>query len=96
MVTIESKFIGDFKIGDNINCNLEILALLYDRFNGGDQQQRRLLCKPIVVLLASIVEAVLYDFHKRVNYSRSRECIILQPRRSSTYALQGSTTLRNT
>jgi hypothetical protein len=66
MVTIESKLIGDFKIGDNINYNLEVLALLYDRFNSGNQQQRRLLCKPIIVLLASIVEAVLYDFHKRV------------------------------
>jgi hypothetical protein len=66
MVKIKSKFIGDFKIGDNINYNLEILALLYDRFNNGDQKQRRLLCKPIIVLLASILEAALYDFHKRV------------------------------
>jgi len=65
MVTIESKFIGDFKVGDNI-YNLELLALLYDCFSGGNQQQQRLLCKPIIVLLASIVEAVLYDFHKRV------------------------------
>jgi hypothetical protein len=66
MVTIESKFIGDFKIGDNVNYNFEILALLYERFNSGNQQQRRLLCKPIIILLASILEAVLYDFHKRV------------------------------
>jgi hypothetical protein len=29
MVTIESKFIGDFKVGDNINYNLEVLASVW-------------------------------------------------------------------
>jgi hypothetical protein len=66
MVTIESKFIGDFKLGDNINRNLEILELLYNQFDGSDDDDRRLLCKPIILLLASIVEAVLYDLHTRI------------------------------
>jgi hypothetical protein len=68
MVTIESKFIGDFKVGDNINYNLEVLAVLYNRFNNAGPAQRRLLCKPIIILLAAIVEAALYDFHKRVKF----------------------------
>jgi hypothetical protein len=29
MITIESKFIGDFKIGDNINHNLKILGVVH-------------------------------------------------------------------
>jgi len=66
MVTIESKFIGDFKLGDNICHNLKIADVLYDRFEDSDADDRRLLCKPIIVLLASVIEAVLYDFHKRV------------------------------
>jgi hypothetical protein len=66
MITIESKFIGDFKLGDNICHNLNVAEVLYDKFEDSDADDRRLLCKPIIVLLASIVEAVLYDFHKRV------------------------------
>jgi hypothetical protein len=66
MVTIESKFIGDFKIGDNIVYNLNILALLYNQFNASDAEKRRLLCKPIIVSLGSIVEASLHDLHTRI------------------------------
>jgi len=66
MVTIQSKFIGDFKLGDNVCYNLDVVGVLYRRFNLAEGAERRLLCKPIIVLLASVVEAALYDFHKRV------------------------------
>ncbi|WP_316206849.1 MULTISPECIES: hypothetical protein [unclassified Bradyrhizobium] len=66
MVTVESKFIGDFKLGDNINHNLKILALLYEQYAKGDEAQKKLLCKPITLLLVSIVDAVLYDLHWRI------------------------------
>ena len=66
MFTVSSTFIGDFKLGDNINYNLRILALLYDQQVSGDQRQKQLLCKPIIILLASICEAVLYDLHLRI------------------------------
>lgn len=66
MVVIESKFIGDFKLGDNINHNLKVLALLYEQHAKGDDAQKRLLCKPITLLLVSIIDAVLYDLHWRV------------------------------
>jgi hypothetical protein len=59
MVTIESKFIGDFKLGDNICYNLNVAEVLFDKFEDSDADDRRLLCKPIIVLLASILEAVL-------------------------------------
>jgi hypothetical protein len=65
-VIIQSKFIGDFKLGDNINHNLDILALLYEHHSVGDDTQKGLLCKPIILLLVSIIDAVLHDLHWRV------------------------------
>ena len=66
MITIESKFIGDFKIGDNINHNLKILEVMYKRYAEADYAEKRLLCKPIVVLLVSLIDAVFYDLHTRI------------------------------
>jgi hypothetical protein len=66
MVTIQSKFIGEFKTGDNIKHNLEILSFLYDQYAAADDHSKRLLCKPIIVLLVSIIDAVLYDLHTRI------------------------------
>src|SRR4051812_35890599 len=71
MVTIESKFIGYFKTGDNIVHNLDILDLLYRQYAAGNQLDRRLLCKPIVLLLVSIIDAVLHDFHIRIRDFRN-------------------------
>jgi hypothetical protein len=71
MVTINSNFIGDFKLGDNIAYNLDVLEVLYERFEVADADEKRLLCKPITVLLVTIIEAVLHDFHFRiVSYTR--------------------------
>lgn len=66
MVTIESKFIGDFKLGDNIVHNLEVLELLYAQYAAASDRNKRLLCKPITLLLVSIIDAVLYDLHYRI------------------------------
>jgi hypothetical protein len=44
VVSIQSKFIGDFKIGDNIVYNLKVLALLYEQYNAAGAANRRLLC----------------------------------------------------
>jgi hypothetical protein len=65
-VTIESKFIGDFKIGDNINHNLKILEVMYKQYAAASDADKKLLCKPIVLLLVSLVDAVFYDLHKRI------------------------------
>ena len=69
MVTVESKFIGDFKIGDNINHNLEVLSLLYRHYAVGNQRDRRLAAlqadhNPPGV--ESIIDAVLHDLRTRI------------------------------
>jgi hypothetical protein len=51
MFSIQSTFIGDFKLGDNIAYNLDVLEVLYERFEAADADEKRLLCKPITVLL---------------------------------------------
>lgn len=66
MVTINSSFIGNFKLGDNICFNLDLLKTLYDYRVAGNAKQKSHLRKPIVLLNVGIIEAVLYDFHHRV------------------------------
>lgn len=68
MVTYESKFIGDFKLGDNIVFNLSILKSLYKYRAEGNQAQQVYLQKPITLLNISIIEALLYDFHLRIKW----------------------------
>ena len=64
MTEIDSSFIGNFKLGDNINYNLKLADALYSaRDAATDGVQKRALCKPIAVTLISIVEALLYDLH---------------------------------
>ncbi len=65
MFVVSSGFIGKFKIGDNVNYNLAVLAQLYDHFGRGLEDKQKLLCKPITILLISIIEAFLYDLHFR-------------------------------
>lgn len=67
MFTVSSGFMGDFKLGDNINHNLEILALLYRQQASSGYHDSRLLCKPITLTIASICEAILSDFHMRMD-----------------------------
>lgn len=57
--TESSGFIGNFKLGDNVNHTLAVLSLLYET-------QRRvndspLLSKPIIFLIGSVCEAILFD-----------------------------------
>ena len=66
MFVVSSNFIGKFKLGDNINHNLEILSLLYRQFDQASDYDKRLLCKPIILTIVSIIEAVLHDFHFRI------------------------------
>lgn len=57
---------GNFKLGDNINHNLRVLSLLYDYQSKCKADKKVLLCKPIIIILVSICEAVLYDLHMRL------------------------------
>lgn len=65
-VVIDSGFIGDFKLGDNICFNLGILKTLYALREAGTRQEKLHLQKPIILLNVSIIEAVLCDFHGRI------------------------------
>ena len=66
MFRIRSNFIGNFKTGDNVNYGLRVLSLLYKHFSSSTEYEQMLLCKPIILLLVSIIEAVLHDFHVRM------------------------------
>ena len=63
MVTYSSGFVGSFKLGDNIVHNFEILRELYAIQKTGTQAQAEILRKPIVVIIGSIAEAILYDLY---------------------------------
>lgn len=66
MFTVSAGFIGNFKLGDNIHHNLEILAYLYQCQASASPRKCHLLRKPITVLLGSVCEAVLHDLHLRM------------------------------
>lgn len=66
MFTVNAGFIGDFKLGDNINHNLSILAYLYQRQDDQLDTDSWLLRKPIIIIIGSICEAILYDLHLRM------------------------------
>lgn len=69
--SVKSNFFCDFKTGDNINYNLEILNYLYKVYDKSYLRDKRLLIKPIVITLVSICEAVLHDFHRRIRLNTS-------------------------
>lgn len=59
------KFVWDFKHGDNIQYNFQVLAALYKTKN--DSHAPNILNKPITISIVSIIEAVLIDFLTRIN-----------------------------
>ena len=63
--TIEANFYCHYKIGDNVNYNLEILDSLYSML-GENQARSYLLYKNIIIINVSIIEAVLADFYSRI------------------------------
>ena len=67
MFTVSADFMGDFKLGDNINHNLKIIRYFYERESDPHDGGSWLLRKPTIIILASICEAVLHDLHMRMN-----------------------------
>lgn len=62
MTYFSSSFIGSFKLGDNINHNLEILKKLYSI------QDSMIFNKIKTVLITSIIEAILHDLFFRAKF----------------------------
>ena len=67
MFTVSAGFIGNFKLGDNINHNLNVLAYLYERQADEHDDEACVLRKPIIVFIGSIAEAILHDLHQRMH-----------------------------
>ena len=69
MFKVKNNFAGSFKVSDNIEYNCKILNQLYEYFKSGTEEQKKHLCKPITVIIVSIIEAMLSDFIEiRVKY----------------------------
>ena len=65
---LSGDFFGDFKLGDNVVYNLDILGVLYTT----QRQQAELadhLRKPIILILGSIAEALLHDLFQRIKHN---------------------------
>jgi hypothetical protein len=73
--SVKSNFFCIFKTGDNINYNLEILSYLYQVYENSYFNNKKLLIKPIVIILGSICEAILYDFYMRIRLNTSEGVI---------------------
>lgn len=56
---------GSFKIWDNINYNLVILNKLYYYYNS-ESGEDKVLLKPIIILIITIIEALLKDYFGRI------------------------------
>jgi len=67
MFTVSADFMGDFKLGDNINHNLKIITYFYQCEDNPHDTDSWLIRKPIIIILASICEAILHDLHMRMN-----------------------------
>lgn len=66
MKPINSGFIADFKLGDNIVYNLKTLGLLYKYYNQENDYDKQLLHKIMIILIGSCTEAILSDFYGRI------------------------------
>ena len=61
-----SKSVWDFKIGDNIIYNLKIIFALYEA-SERTPQRAIIFYKPLIVLMVSIIEALMYDLVYRLH-----------------------------
>ncbi len=70
--TIDSKFIANFKIGDNIQYNASVICELYKNSND-------FLIKPKVVFNTALIDAALYDVFRRIK-KHTKEFNYLPPK----------------
>ena len=61
--TYPTNFVGDFLLGDNIKENLDALTVIW---NVEAKRGIRSVRKPIIVLCAAIIEAILHDLFFRI------------------------------
>jgi hypothetical protein len=90
MHTVNNTFITNFKIGDNIHHNLEVLKSLYASEELLPEKRKKYLEKPITVILVCICEAIIFDFIERSKIL-TREGIIGLPEASLIELRQSNT-----
>jgi hypothetical protein len=78
---INSHFIANFNKGRNIVHNLKALTLLYRSFQSASDNEKLILCKPIIVFIGAVAEAVIFDLHYRI-HSFTREGVRSLPRKA--------------
>lgn len=61
--SINSRFVTNFKLGDNIVYNIELLGLLYINYSKETPKNRDYFRKSMILITASCCEAVLHDFY---------------------------------
>lgn len=59
------EFVWNFKHGDNIIYNFEVLQALYEACAKSNNKNR--FNKPITIIIVSIIEAILIDFLSRID-----------------------------
>jgi hypothetical protein len=64
-----AQFFWDFKRMDNVNYNFKIIELLY--IEKKKNNNNPLFIKPIIIILISIIECMLFDFIIRVQTHRN-------------------------
>lgn len=80
-----SSFIGDFQVARNISHSLAVVSTLWSlREEATSPATKRYLQKPMIILNVAIIEALLYDFHKRVKWF-TREGVMGMPVNIVTY-----------
>lgn len=79
-----SSFIGDFKLADNIAHSLTVVRTLSTLREEANPARKRYLQKPMIILNVAIIEALLYDLHKRVKWF-TREGVLGMPANIITY-----------
>lgn len=67
MREFKSGFVYEFKAGDNIAYNFEILRFLYECQQKASSTGKTLLYKPIIIIIVSIIEALFCDLYDRIN-----------------------------
>ncbi|WP_170787708.1 hypothetical protein [Ruegeria lacuscaerulensis] len=63
-----TNFMGNYRLGDNINENLDALQLIWDlqHEHAETDSSHKRLRKPVIVYCGAIAEAVLFDFFAKI------------------------------
>ena len=76
---IDTSFIANFKLGDNIKFNLECISALYKKLDTKWAAER----KPIILLNTCVIESLMIDFVRRVKIHTREFTYLDEPKRKA-------------